>query len=39
MSPNEPWAATGQKDPKDEPGKGEDLPYVSCDTISDIFCH
>ena len=28
MAPHKPWCATGQKDPKDEPGKGADLPYV-----------
>ena len=29
VSPTNSWVATGQKDPKDEPGQGADLPYVS----------
>eukprot|EP01084_Bolivina_argentea_P033253 61531_1 len=28
VSPNKTWAATGQKDPKDEPGQGKDLPKI-----------
>jgi len=28
VSPNKTWCASGQKDPKDEPGKGKDLPKV-----------
>jgi len=28
LSPKKKWAATGQKDPKDEPGQGADLPKI-----------
>eukprot|EP01083_Nonionella_stella_P171175 584134_1 len=28
VSPSTTWAATGQKDPKDEPGQGPDLPKI-----------
>merc|ERR1712032_1273915 len=28
VSPKKTWAATGQKDPKDEPGQGKDLPKI-----------
>lgn len=28
LSPNKTWCASGQKDPKDEPGKGKDLPKI-----------
>jgi len=28
LSPTKTWAASGQKDPKDEPGQGKDLPKV-----------
>ena len=28
LSPTKTWCASGQKDPKDEPGKGKDLPKI-----------
>jgi len=28
ISPTKTWCASGQKDPKDEPGKGKDLPKI-----------
>lgn len=28
LSPNKTWCASGQKDPKDEPGQGKDLPKI-----------
>jgi len=28
LSPTKTWAASGQKDPKDEPGQGKDLPKI-----------
>lgn len=28
LSPSKTWCASGQKDPKDEPGKGKDLPKI-----------
>jgi len=28
LSPNKTWCASGQKDPKDEPGMGKDLPKI-----------
>eukprot|EP01084_Bolivina_argentea_P273583 466066_1 len=28
LSPKKTWCASGQKDPKDEPGKGKDLPKI-----------
>ena len=28
LSPNKTWCASGQKDPKDKPGKGKDLPKI-----------